>query len=187
MRANRLQSIRGIYPSEVPPKGSESWGRTDAGQTIYRRKVKRRTKVPVLHEDGEKKGKQVHRGGNPMTGEPGTPVFRYVEGEEEWEYFTITRGKHGNNRIVVYDRAQAKKEKANKLARDRKETLLEKVATRAAEIGMDLDEAVDKILGLGPAVEPALESEGDSPMSDEEVAVALAGPGEADGEEDDES
>lgn len=183
MRANRLQSIRGIYPPEVAPKGSEAWGRTDAGQTIYRRKVRRKSKVPVLYTEGDKKGQQVHRGGNPLTGEPGVPIYKYVEGKEEWEYFTITRGKHGNNRLVPYDRTQAKKEKDRQLARQRKEDLLEKVASRAAEIGMDMDEAVERILGLGVMDKAPAEGE-DTLMSDREVATALSGPADDPGDDD---
>lgn len=158
MKVNRLQRMKGIYPPEVPPKGSEPHGRSPSGQTIYRRKSNPRQKVPLLNENGE----QVMRGGNPLTGMPGIPIFQYVrkykapkDGEEpragvhfEWEYFTITRGKHGNNRKQEYNREEAVQEQKRKEAISRKDALLERVAQRAAEVGMDLDDAVDRLLGI---------------------------------------
>jgi hypothetical protein len=165
MKVGRLNKLRGIYPPEIPPAGSEVVGKTEEGQTLYRRKVKPRDKRPKMEN-----GKQVTRGGNPLTGEPGTPMFRYVprypeaeEGEKEvatrhfdWEYFTITRGKHGNNRKTVVDPKVLEAEKKQKATRTRKEQLLERVAQLAADTKMDLDDAAKRILGIAapPAQEP---------------------------------
>lgn len=193
MKVNRLQRMKGIYPPEVPPKGSEPHGRSPSGQTVYRRKVNPRIKVPLIGENGE----QVTRGGNPLTGMPGIPVFEYVRkykapanGETpragvhfEWEYFTITRGKHGNNRKQVYNREEAVQEQKRKEAISRKDALLERVAQRAAEIGMDLDEAVDRLLGVREPEVPAGETQAEANGAGGHVK-ALAGVQEEENEYD---
>lgn len=172
MKMANIQRIRGIYPPAVPPEGAEATGqKTPSGDVIYRRTVNPRVKQPKMEN-----GKQVTRGGNPMTGEPGTPVFEWVKQGKRDEFFYISRGKHGNNRIIVIDPDALEAEKERKETRTRKEQLLERVAQLASDTKMDLDEAAKRILGIAtppadpvpadPAPEPA------GPTITDEVGVS---------------
>lgn len=194
---NRLQQMKGIYPPEVPPADAEVSGRTPGGQTIYKRVVKRRVKKPLgkngqpLPDDRLLRDEEgaflagpggelvaadpedhLRRGGNPMTGELGTPRYRWVEHEQVVEHFTITRGKHGNNRITLVDPKQLDAEEARKKSLERQRTLMERVVARAAEVGMDIDAAVDRILGIQRGMERPEDTEPVEDTEPEPVAVA---------------
>lgn len=148
---SRLQKMKGVYAPEVPPDGAEAVGKTEDGRTIYERTVHRVVeKRPKLDENGRQLGRGSKENGTWV------PAFELVR-KPVTEQFTLRRGKHGNNRIQPYDAEAAERDKRIAETRERKQQLLDRVADQAVELGLDLDKAAARILGVAvdAAPEPA--------------------------------